>query len=84
MMLFGIVRNPTMRDVITAIEPPRLPLNLAVERAALVDRGPVTLVTKSLLFAANDFTLRFIVTRGLVYPVQLRKVQYARSRFLLY
>lgn len=38
-MLFGSVRKPTIRDVMTAIELPRRPVNLAMDEAAATRHG---------------------------------------------
>lgn len=85
MMLFGMVRKPTMRDVITAIKLPRLPLNLAVESAVLADRGAASLVANmSLPLDTSVFRagilLQFIVAR--VFKFDSARY-HARARFLL-
>lgn len=64
-MLFGSVRKPTMRDVITAIELPRRPVNLAMDEAAAPDTGASFAANMSLPFDTSDFNagilLRFMV-----------------------
>lgn len=64
-MLFGSVRKPTMRDVMTAIELPRRPVNLAMDEVAAPDMGASFATNMSLPFDTSDFNagilLRFIV-----------------------
>lgn len=64
-MLFGSVRKPTMRDVMTAIELPRRPVNRAMDEAAAPDTGANFAANMSLPFDTSDFNtgilLRFIV-----------------------